>query len=86
MDVEKELKSTLKAKQIYERSSQIALKQGTRIFNANPRNYLDAVPRVTLSSLFAASESQKSNDGTKLVGNNAGTIGAPMSAAKGPIL
>ena len=52
MDVENQLKSTLMAIQYYRWSSRLASQQGTRILNANPRNYLDVFPRVSLATLF----------------------------------
>lgn len=52
MDVDRELKSTLTTRQAYRSCGEIALRQGTRIYSANPRNYLNVVPTVPLSTLF----------------------------------
>jgi len=52
MDVDQELKSTLKTREEYKWAARVAQRQGSRIYNANPRNYLGVVPRVSLAELF----------------------------------
>jgi hypothetical protein len=51
-DVDGLLRNALEVREIYRWSSRLALKQGTKILNANPRSRLDVVPRVSLADLF----------------------------------
>ena len=56
MDLRKELRSALKTRDVYCWTSEVASHQGTRIYNANPRNYLNVLPGVSLAGLFEPSE------------------------------
>jgi hypothetical protein len=53
LDVDVMLKSFLVVKEAYRACNRLALERGTRIYNANPRNYLNVFPRVTLATLFS---------------------------------
>ena len=51
-DVDGLLQNALQVRETYRWSNRLAAQQGTKIYNANPRSYLDVVPRVPLVQLF----------------------------------
>ena len=58
-DVDDLLKNALLVRQTYRWTNQIALQRGTKIFNANPRSYLDVVPRISFAQLFQQDDASR---------------------------
>jgi hypothetical protein len=60
MDLDGELREKLALRQQFRWTNQIALQQNTRIFNANPKSYLDVLPKIPLESVLKTSGSKQS--------------------------